>query len=165
MLLGFTPSPAESRKRKSDLFSFDLRKAGCELIAKLRVKSVSLPTSARVLLAVDMNLLSDALKTCLAAQPNIEVVGEVSDPTSLILAVGQAKANVVIHCWPSTGEMPGVCTHLLAAFPDLTVIGLGIDGERNQVAFRPIVVEPLPAEGLDGVLNVLHEIVKDFVDP
>ena len=119
----------------------------------------------RVLLAMDLYLLSDLLKTHLDNDPAVEIVGEMAEPANLLIATGQTKANVVIQCWPSSGQMPGICTHLMAAYPDLTIIGLSINGDRNYVCRRPVVVDNLPSSDLASVQIAIQEALAEFVSP
>lgn len=119
-------------------------------------------TKARVLLSIQIQLLSNLLRSLLSAEPDVEIVGEVSDPVDLLIAAGQTQADVVIQCWPSD-EMPGICSHLLAAFPDLTVIGIGDEGESNFACRRPIVVNHLSPPGLRSVQSVIREALAEVV--
>lgn len=135
------------------------------MIAKLSLPRTACQTKARVLLAIDFQLLSDLLQDFLADEPFVDVVGQVVDPADLLVAVGRTAANVVIQNWESAGQMPGICTHLLAAYPDLLVIGLGPDGEHNYTCRRPIVVDGLPALGLPSVQEAIYEALADFVVP
>lgn len=117
---------------------------------------------ARVLLSIELQLLNDLLKSLLSAEPDVEIVGEVVDPADLLVATGQAEADVVIQRWPSN-EMPGICSHLLAAYPDLTVIGLSTEGECNFACRRPIVVNHLGPPGISSVQGAIREALADFV--
>jgi DNA-binding NarL/FixJ family response regulator len=114
----------------------------------------------RVLLAVDFPLLSDLLKALLGDEPEVEIVGEVADPADLLLATGQTEADVIIQCWQSSEQVPGICTHLLAAYPDVLVIGLGADGEHNYTCRRPVVVDSLSTPALSGVQAAIREALS-----
>lgn len=121
-------------------------------------------TKARVLLSIEFQLLSNLLRSLLSAEPDVEIVGEVLDPADLLIATGQTEAHVVIQCWPSD-QMPGVCSHLLAAFPDLTVIGISAEGESNFACRRPIVVNHLSPPGLPSVQNAIREAIAELASP
>lgn len=85
-------------------------------------------TRTRVVLALDSRLLRDLLWIVLADEPGIEVVGSVVDPVDVLIVTGRTRAHVVILSWPTPGSMPGICTHLLAAFPQTHIIGVRADG-------------------------------------
>ena len=69
----------------------------------------------KVLLANEPEAVRTGLATFLQQQSDIEVVGTVLDPIELLVAVEDTQADVVIVTLPDTGEMPGICSHLLHA--------------------------------------------------
>lgn len=119
----------------------------------------------RVLIGIDSFLLSDVLRTHLSNDPRIEIVGETTEPVDLLVAVGETKANVVMMNWPQSGQIPGICTHLMSAYPDLTVIGLALDGDQNYVCRRPTVVQTLHQSDLASVQDVIRQALAEFVVP
>jgi hypothetical protein len=121
-------------------------------------------TKARVLLSIKSQLLNDLLRSLLSVEPTVEIAGEVLDPAALLIAIRQTSADVVIQSWPSD-QMPEVCSHLLAAYPDLTVIGLSADGEFNFTCHRPIVVDQPSEPGLSGVQAAIRQAVAEFMAP
>ena len=78
----------------------------------------------RVLLAVESAAVCQRLQDLLGQDPEIDIVGRVTDPVDVLLAVGDVQADVVIQTWPESGRLPGVCSHLLAEYPHLLVIGV-----------------------------------------
>jgi len=135
------------------------------LIATSRTQCSIGRAKLRILLGVDMFLLSDVLKAHFANEPDIEIVGETTDPANLLVAVGETQAHVVIVDWPSSGEVPGLCTHLMAAYPDLTVIGLCLSSDRNFVCRRPMVVDELPSSDMASVQRAIHDVLADVLHP
>jgi hypothetical protein len=113
----------------------------------------------RVLLAVESQMLSE-LKEHIERDDNMEVVGEVSEvanPLDLLLAVDGTQANVVIHGWPESQEMPGVCTHLLAEFPDLLVIGIPPSRDRAVACRQTITKTTIRMAGMEDLLAEIRQ--------
>ena len=95
----------------------------------------------RVLLATLPPLVSGLLTHLIQGQTDMEVVDAVSQPVQLLLAVKDTRAQVVIVPLPGSGEIPGICSHLLAEFPDLLILALSITGEAGFIYTAERVVE------------------------
>jgi DNA-binding NarL/FixJ family response regulator len=80
--------------------------------------------SVKVLLANGPEALPTGLAMLLQQQSDIEVVGTVLDPVNLLVAVGDTQADVVVMALPDSGEMPGICSHLLHEYPQLLILAL-----------------------------------------
>ncbi len=107
---------------------------------------------ARVLLALDSPLLRETLADLLAREGDIEVVGQVDDPVDLLLAVEETEADVVLHTFRDSPELPGICSHLFAEFPHVLVIGLSPDASSAFACRQTVTVKPLAGVGIDDVL-------------
>jgi DNA-binding NarL/FixJ family response regulator len=87
----------------------------------------------RVLLAALPPLVSSLLTYLIQDQSDMEVVDAIGEPVQLLMAVKDTRANVVVLPLPESGEMPGICSHLLAEFPDLLILALSINGESGFI--------------------------------
>src|SRR5262245_51051518 len=67
-------------------------------------------------------------------RPDIELIEDVTE--TLKLLVGAKKANVVLLPLPDSGEMPGICSHLLDVYPALRIIVLSVNGDWVYTAER-----------------------------
>ena len=110
----------------------------------------------RVLLAIDSPLFSDALQHLLGREANVVLVGHVTDPVDLLVEVRRTRANVVIHSWPNSGQMPGICSHLLDQFPELLVIAIPSDSNHIVTCRKTIVISEFPDSGMEEVLFELR---------
>jgi len=54
----------------------------------------------------------------------MEVVGSEADPVDVLIATGRTRAHAVILSCPLLTDGPGLCTHLLAEYPDVQIIGV-----------------------------------------
>ena len=112
----------------------------------------------KVLLANGPEALRTDLATFLQQQSDIEVVGTVLDPIELLVAVADTQADVVVVTLPDTGEMPGICSHLLHEYPQLLILALSSDRTRACVYRQTIMVEPLADISDEGILAVLRRM-------
>lgn len=105
-----------------------------------------------IVLAVWPRMFRDALQALIDSEPDLEIVDDVLDPVDLLLAVKESGAQVVVMTVPISDETPPVCTHLLAEFPDLTVIGICPEAQ-TAVTYRNAI-----DIGLLGALSI-QEVV------
>lgn len=113
---------------------------------------------ARVLLAVEPEILRDALSDTLERSEGVELVGEVDDPVDLLLAVEETRADVVLQSFPTPEELPAICGHLFAEYPYLRVIGLSPNGGPSYVCEQKVSVRPLPEAGIEELLSEIRKI-------
>ncbi|NTU85366.1 MAG: hypothetical protein HGA45_39445 [Chloroflexales bacterium] len=86
------------------------------------------PGPIRVLMANISGVPAELLAVMIASQPDMLLVGQVDDQVDLLLAVGEG-VDVLIFGAPATQPLPGVCSNLLAEFPDLRIVVLAATGE------------------------------------
>lgn len=98
--------------------------------------------------------MREVVRDMIERQEDMEVVGEVSDPLDLLMAVRETEADAVIVALMHS-EGPGLCSHLLAEYPNLTILALVSTGEAAFVEQlcprRREIVEP-------SELNVLSAL-------
>ena len=112
--------------------------------------------SLKVLLANGPEALRTGLATMLQQQSDIEVVGTVLDPIELLVAVEDTQADVVVVTLPDSGEMPGICSHLLQEYPQLLILALSSARTRACVYRQAITAEPLADVSDEGILTALR---------
>jgi DNA-binding NarL/FixJ family response regulator len=114
--------------------------------------------SVKVLIANTPEALPPGLATLLQQQSDIEVVGTVLDHVALLVAVGDAQADVVVVTLPDSGEMPGICSHLLHEYPQLLILALSSARTRACVYRQAITVEPLADMSDEGILTAVRQV-------
>ncbi len=82
----------------------------------------------RILLANRPRLIREVVREIIDDQPDMEVVREVLDPLDILLGVMETKADAVILALKGSEES-GLCSHLLAEYPNLTILCLAFEGE------------------------------------
>ena len=115
-------------------------------------------SSVKVLLANGPEALPIGLATLLQQQSDIEVVGTILDPVELLVAVGDTQAEVVVVTLPDSGEMPGICSHLLHEYPQLLILALSSARTRACIYRQAITVEPLADISDEGVLTAVRRV-------
>lgn len=83
----------------------------------------------RVLLGNHPLMVPDALRQMIVDQEDLELVGDCRGPMKILQEVGKVKADVVILAQEGSEEM-GLCSQLLAIYPDLTIMSVDPTLER-----------------------------------
>jgi len=85
----------------------------------------------RVLIANYPMMIPNEVRKLVEGQPGMEIVGDLRGPMRILQEVGRTKADAVILTLDGIEE-PGLCSQLLAVYPDLTILGVASD---MKVAF------------------------------
>ena len=80
----------------------------------------------RVLLANHPLIVPDAIRQLVAEEEDMEMVGDCRGPMKILQETGRTKADAVILTQEGTDE-PGLCSQLLAVYPDLTILSVTPD--------------------------------------
>jgi DNA-binding NarL/FixJ family response regulator len=107
----------------------------------------------RVLLAVE-SPVSERLQKLIQQDADIEIVGQVTDPVDVLVAVKETQADVVIQQFPQSGSLPGICSNLLMEYPHLLVIGIPPRQDRVFACRQRIARKRLPA--LEDLIPEIH---------
>ncbi|MGE3154205.1 MAG: hypothetical protein AB7N95_16520 [Nitrospiraceae bacterium] len=91
-----------------------------------RISSEVQVEKIRVLLANHPLMLPDDIRNLVEEQEDMEIVGDCRGPMKILQETGRTKADAVILAQEGTQE-PGLCSQLLAVYPDLTILGLTPD--------------------------------------
>jgi DNA-binding NarL/FixJ family response regulator len=110
----------------------------------------------RVVLSSGSPMIGEALEAILEQEEDIEVVGKVTDPVDLLIAVAETRADVVIHSWPDSDQLPGICSHLLMEYPCLLIIGIPTTVDRMCVSRQVILTRSLPSEKPQDLLTQIR---------
>ena len=77
----------------------------------------------RVLLANHPMMIPEAIRQLVAEQEDMELVGDCRGPMHILQETGRTKADAVILVHEEMVE-PSLCSHLLATYPDLTILSV-----------------------------------------
>jgi chemotaxis response regulator CheB len=114
----------------------------------------------RVLVANRPRLMRETILTTFADQPDIEIVGEITDESEIFENVRKTLPNFVVIALDHPGERPPICDDLLREHPEIRVIAVA--PAKNYVVYywasldiHSSNIEPSE----EGVLNALRNKV------
>ena len=113
----------------------------------------------RVLLAVWCMKETTFLKTMLLQEPDIEIVGEAVDNVDALLKVGSTRADIVAVDLPPCGKDPGLCSHLLAEYPDVKILALSEGGDKIQIYERAVVRNTVSSTSIKQLAKLIRSSV------
>lgn len=114
----------------------------------------------RVLVANRPRLLRETILTTFADQPDIEIVGEVSDESEIIECVKKTLPNFVVIALDQPGRRPAVCDDLLREHPEVRIIAVA--PAKNYVVYywASLDIHSSNVEASEeGMLNVLRSSI------
>lgn len=113
----------------------------------------------RVLLANRPRMILDLVREIIAQEPDMEVVGEVSDSLHLPLVVKESEADVVVVAFEGI-EATELVSYLLDGSPRVTVLCLATTEDTAFIAqlryWQQEIVEPSTA----SVMNALRQAIR-----
>lgn len=110
----------------------------------------------RVILADLPEPLRDGLERDLGQDIDLTVTS-VGDHLELLLAVGEAQADVVI-LGMQEGDLPGIATHLVEEYPHLRILTIHADARRVRVCEllrRLVQIDNVPLGELPEVVSAV----------
>lgn len=119
---------------------------------------------ARVLLTIGQDARRLQLRRLLENQQDIIVVAEEFDPLRILVAVAETMADVVILDLPDGVTDPGICSHLLAEFPQLVVLALSLKQDELIVYKNKIVKERISSPADKEILSIIRQARSDADD-
>jgi DNA-binding NarL/FixJ family response regulator len=124
------------------------------LFTTLRRSVAAMPI--RVILADLPEPLRDGLERDLGQDIDLTVTS-VGDHLELLLAVGEAQADVVI-LGMQEGDLPGIATHLVEEYPHLRILTVHADARRVRVCEllrRLVQIDNVPLGELPEVVSAV----------
>lgn len=109
-------------------------------------------------------MIPDALRQMITDQGDMEVVGDVRGPMKILQEVGRTKADAVILA-QAGAEEPGLCSQLLAVYPDLTILGIAPDIELaflQQLRPRRREINIMKSENIvEALCTAVRELCRE----
>lgn len=87
----------------------------------------------RVVVANRPRLMRELVLATIADQPDIEIVGEVTDETDLVRIVRETQPDFLIVAMDEPNRRPAICDELLRFYPDMKILALA--PEHNSSVF------------------------------
>ena len=115
----------------------------------------------RIFLALSRVKRLPALKNMLMRTPDMELVGEDGGSIDILLKAGATRAQVVAIDLPSTGEDSGLCSHLLAEYPQLKIVAVSEEGDRI-IMYETRMTRKLTSDtSLEGLMDLIRWSVSN----
>jgi|SRR5579859_674567 len=122
--------------------------------------------SIRVLVANRPRLMREVILNTFADQPDIEIVGEVEDESSILAAVNKTLPNFVVIALERPGERPEICDDLLRLHPNIRIIAVAPANNSIVYYWASLDIHSSSIEASEeGVLNALrNRLVKSGIN-
>jgi DNA-binding NarL/FixJ family response regulator len=114
----------------------------------------------KVLLAIRPRMLSEVVRHAVERQPDMAVVGELSDPSGLLPALRATEAEVIITTPGDWDEEPGLSSALLVAYPRLNIIALSATGDRAFVYEAGSPRQRIDDVGEEALLRAIRALMR-----
>lgn len=85
----------------------------------------------RILVANHPRLMREAVLTAFADQPDMEIVGEVSDEAEIHERVNETLPDLLVVTLNDPGKRPAICDAVLQAHPGLRIIAVSSAQNRS----------------------------------
>lgn len=111
----------------------------------------------RVLVANRPRLIRELIMTTFTDQPDIEVVGEVTDEADILGRVESTRPDFLIIAQDRWGRRPDVCDRVLQLHPDVRIIAVAPDHNCSVYYWASLDVHSSNIEASEqGILNTLR---------
>ncbi len=113
--------------------------------------------SIRVLVANHPRLMRDSVLTTFADQPDIEIVGEVSDESQISESVKRTAPDFVVVALDQPGRRPLICDILLREHPGVQVIAVAQESNQIVCYWASLEIHSNNIEASEeGILNAMR---------
>ena len=113
----------------------------------------------RVLVANQPRLLRELMLSTFADQPDIEIVGEVTDESEISAKVSTTAPNFVVIALDDPSRRPAICDDLLREHPHLRVIAVATRKESVIYYWASLDIHASHIEASEeGILNTLRSM-------
>ena len=85
----------------------------------------------RILVANTPRLMREAVVATLADQPDIEIVGEVSDEAKILPRVHATLPDLLVVALDESGARPQICDRVLREYPEVRILAVASRRDRT----------------------------------
>ena len=125
------------------------------------VKGTSMKQATRVLVANRPKLMREVILAALANQPDIEIVGEVSDETQILKEVRDRHPDFLVIALDETEERPAICVRVFQERPDLRIIAVASREDRTLYLWASCEIHCADIEtSTAGILGAVRDTAE-----
>lgn len=108
----------------------------------------------RVLVANQPKIMREVILATFAEQPDIEIVGEVSNETEIQDCVNQTLPDLLVIALDESGKRPRICDTVLNAHPKLRIIAVASEQNRSICYWASLQIQSNNIEpSEEGILS------------
>ena len=112
----------------------------------------------RVLVANQPKIMREVILATFAEQPDIEIVGEVSNETEIQDCVNQTLPDLLVIALGDSGKRPLICDTVLHAHPKLRIIAVASEQNRSICYWASLQIQSNNIEpSEEGILSAARE--------
>lgn len=112
----------------------------------------------KVLVAIRPRLMRELIVNTFADQPDIDIVGEVVEETTVPEAVNRLSPDFLVLSQDDMGERPSVCDVVLRQHPELRIIAVAPDRNYSVHYWVSFDIHSHDVEASEeGILGVLRK--------
>ena len=113
--------------------------------------------ATRILVANSPKLMRDAILAALADQPDIEIVGEVSDEAEIAQQVQTTLPDLLVIALDKSERRPAICDRILREHPELRIIAVASREDRTLYFWASFDIHCADIESSTaGILEAVH---------
>jgi len=102
--------------------------------------------------------MREAVVAILSDEPDIHIVGEISDAEKLSERIEQLRPDVLVIALDEHKELLSQCGFLLGRYPEMRVLAVSPEGNRSVLYWAAIDIRNKPVEHSgQGLLNAMRE--------
>ena len=114
--------------------------------------------TTRVLVANRPKLMREVILTALADQPGVEIVGEVSVESEILLQVQATLPDLLVIALDENELRPPICDQVLREHPELRIIAVASRKNRTLYFWASFDIHCTDIEtSLAGIMSVVHQ--------
>jgi two-component system nitrate/nitrite response regulator NarL len=113
----------------------------------------------RILVANRPRLMRELILATLADQPDIEIVGEVSDDAEIPELVHKTLPDWLVIALDESGKRPSLCDRILREHPEVRIIAVASDENRTVGYWASIDIHSNDIEpSEEGILSAVRSM-------
>jgi chemotaxis response regulator CheB len=117
--------------------------------------------ATRILVANRPKLMRDVILTTLADQPDIEIVGEVSDEAEILSRVEATLPDLVVVALEEAERRPAICDRVLREHPGMRIIAVASREDRSIYYWASFDIHSNDIEAsADGILSAVRNSAR-----
>lgn len=114
----------------------------------------------RIVFGNTPGMVPETVKELIAAQPDMQIVGDAESPMQILQEVGNHPVEAVVLATRGDEE-PGLCTHLLSAFPDIVILCIAVDLSGAFLQHRRLQRYTMPDTQPETIVSSLRSMMSD----